>query len=68
METGKKKKSIWARIPNRAWMALSLVSAILLWVFIASTEAGGVVFAEPWEVLKKLVAKVSDGTMKYPFT
>lgn len=63
METGKNKKAFWTRIPNRAWMVLSLILAILLWIFIASTEAGGVVFAEPWAVFSKLMAKVQDGTL-----
>ena len=63
METRKKDKSFWMQIPDSAWMLLSLAAAILLWIFIASTEAGGVVFAEPWEVFAKLVDKVSDGTL-----
>ena len=63
METRKKDKSSWTQIPDGAWMLLSLAAAILLWIFIASTEAGGVVFAEPWEVFAKLVDKVSDGTL-----
>lgn len=63
METAKNKTTFWAKIPNTAWMLLSLVAACLLWVFIASTEAGGVVFAEPWEVFAKLIAKISDGTL-----
>lgn len=63
METVKKKKSFWAQIPNSAWLLLSLVSAFVLWIVIASTESGGVVFTEPWEVLSKFIAKVSDGTL-----
>lgn len=63
METRKKDKSFWTQIPDKAWMLLSLAVAVLLWIFIASTEAGGVVFAEPWEVFAKLVDKVSDGTL-----
>ncbi|MCI9162450.1 MAG: ABC transporter permease [Lachnospiraceae bacterium] len=63
METRKRDKSFWTQIPDSAWMLLSLAAAILLWIFIASTEAGGVVFAEPWEVFAKLVDKVSDGTL-----
>lgn len=63
MDTGRKKKSFWMQIPSGAWMALSLVSAFLVWILIASTEAGGVVFAEPWEVFAKLVDKVTDGTL-----
>ena len=63
METKKKGKSFWNQIPDSAWIGLSLILAVLLWIFIASTEAGGVVFAEPWEVFSKLVAKVTDGTL-----
>ena len=61
--SGKKKTSLHAQIPNRAWMVLSVIAAFLLWILIASTEAGGVIFAEPWEVFGKLVAKVQDGTL-----
>ncbi len=63
MDTGRKKKPFWAQIPDSAWIVLSLAAAFLVWVLIASTEAGGVVFAEPWEVFSKLVAKVADGTL-----
>jgi len=59
----KKKASVLHRIPSNAWMLLSVVSAFLVWILIASTEAGGVVFAEPWEVFGKLVDKVTDGTL-----
>lgn len=59
----KKKTSIWNRIPGRAWMALSVVAAFVLWVVIASTEAGGVIFAEPWDVVAKMVSKIQDGTL-----
>ena len=50
MNTKKKNRQFWSQIPNGAWMGLSLVLAVLLWIFIASTESGGVVFAEPWEI------------------
>ena len=63
MDNVKDKKAFWTRIPNSAWMALSLLLAILLWILIASTESGGVVFAEPWEVFSKLTAKIQDGTL-----
>ena len=61
--SGKKKTSLLAQIPNRVWMVLSVIAAFLLWILIASTEAGGVIFAEPWEVFGKLVAKLQDGTL-----
>lgn len=66
METGN-KKSLFSRIPGRAWMVISVVAAFLLWIVIASTEAGGVVFAEPWEVAEKFIVKVKDGTL-WPHT
>lgn len=62
METSK-KKSVISRIPNGAWMILSIAAAFLLWIVVASTEAGGVVFAKPWEVFEKFVAKLTDGTL-----
>lgn len=61
--SNKKKTSIFYRIPSKAWMALSVIAAFLLWIIIAATESGGVIFAEPWEVLAKLAAKVTDGTL-----
>lgn len=58
-----KKQSLWSRIPNQAWIILSVVAAFVLWIFIASTESGGVIFAEPWEVFGKFLAKAKDGTL-----
>ena len=66
MKSYKKKtgfSKFLASIPNGVWLAISIVAAFLLWVLIASTEAGGVVFAEPWEVVQKGIAKISDGTL-----
>lgn len=60
---GKKKTSALARIPSQMWMVLSVVSAFVLWILIASTEAGGVVFAEPWQVFAKFMSKLQDGTL-----
>ncbi|MEG2350406.1 MAG: ABC transporter permease, partial [Hungatella sp.] len=62
MEQGK-SKSLVAKIPNQVWMLISVIAAFVLWIVIASTEAGGVVFAEPWEVFAKFTAKVADGTL-----
>lgn len=61
--TNKKKSSVMSKIPDRAWMLLSVVAAFLLWILIASTEAGGVIFAAPWEVVLKFFSKVQDGTL-----
>lgn len=58
-----KKQSLWSRIPNQAWIILSVVAAFVLWIFIASTESGGVIFAEPWEVFGKFLDKAKDGTL-----
>ena len=41
----------------------SVVTAFVLWTVIASTEAGGVVFAEPWEVGQQFVKALSNGTL-----
>lgn len=62
MEEGK-SRSVLYRIPNSVWMLLSILAAFILWMVVASTEAGGVVFAEPWEVFGKFVAKAKDGTL-----
>lgn len=61
--SNKKKTLIFDRIPNRSWMMISVIAAFLLWILAASTQAGGVIFAEPWEVVGKLVAKLKDGTL-----
>ena len=53
----------FTRSKGIAWMVLSVITAFLLWIVIASTEAGGVIFAEPWEVFGKLVSKLQDGTL-----
>lgn len=58
-----KKKGMAGQIPGHMWMIISVASAFILWVLIASTDAGGVVFSEPWEVFAKLVVKVGDGTL-----
>lgn len=63
MGTGKKKQSVFSKIPNKAWLLLSVVLGFALWIFIASTDAGGVIFAEPWAVLAKCVAKIKDATL-----
>lgn len=59
----KKKESFLHQIPANAWIVISVITAFLLWILVASTEAGGVIFAEPWEVFEKLIAKISDGTL-----
>ncbi|PJJ29970.1 NitT/TauT family transport system permease protein [[Clostridium] celerecrescens 18A] len=61
--SSKKKNSMLNRIPAKLWMLLSILAAFLLWIFIASTEAGGVIFAKPWEVVSKLAGKLQDGTL-----
>lgn len=59
----KKKTSFWYKIPSKVWILISVATAFVLWTLIASTEAGGVVFAEPWEVFEKFIAKVTDGSL-----
>lgn len=51
------------KLSNQIWMLLSFVTAIILWIVIASTESGKVVFAQPWVVLDKLFDKIADGTL-----
>lgn len=55
---GSKKK-----ISNKIWMLLSFLAAVALWIIIASTEAGKLIFAQPWVVVGKLIEKASDGTL-----
>lgn len=60
---GKRKKGTALRIPSWIWLSCSLLVALLLWILIASSKAGGVIFAEPWEVIGTAVAKIKDGTL-----
>lgn len=53
----------FASIPKAVWLLISFVTAVLLWIAIASTESGGVVFAQPWVVIEKFIAKLTDGTL-----
>lgn len=59
----KKKTNFLHKIPAKTWMVLSVSTAFLLWILIAATQAGSVIFAEPWEVFNKLTEKFSDGTL-----
>lgn len=59
----KKKKGKIAQVPSWLWMCLSLLAAMALWILIATSEAGGVIFAEPWEVVQTAVDKIRDGTL-----
>ena len=52
-----------ASIPNWAWLIISLVTALLLWVVISHTKKGGVVFATPPEVLESLIKQASSGLL-----
>jgi len=62
LNTGK-NKGFFSKIPNAVWMVISVVTAFVLWTVIASAEAGGVVFAEPWEVGQQFVKALSNGTL-----
>ena len=59
----KVKKGKFIQVPSWIWMCISLTAAMALWILIASSEAGGVIFAEPWEVAQKAVDKIRDGTL-----
>lgn len=59
----KKKIGIVSGIPSWIWMCCSLTAAAILWILIASSKAGGTIFAEPWEVAETAINKVKDGTL-----
>lgn len=65
MKNSKKAKqsSFWNSIPDKVWVLISLIIAMVLWQLISMTEAGGTVFASPVEVVEKFVKKISDGTL-----
>lgn len=50
-------------IPHYVWMLISLALAILIWIFVANSEAGKSVFATPVQVVEALIKKGSDGTL-----
>lgn len=61
MKNNKKNRS--AGVPSWVWMCLSLLAAVVLWILIATSKAGGVIFAEPWEVARTAMEKIRDGTL-----
>lgn len=67
MVNSKKKQSktsaFFASVPDNAWMLVSLLIAAALWLVVSMSGAGSVIFATPWEVFGKFIAKVSDGTL-----
>lgn len=58
-----KKGNILSSIPDKGWVFISFLLAMILWQFISMTEAGGTVFASPIEVIGKLFMKMQDGTL-----
>lgn len=58
-----KKGNILSFVPDKAWVFISFLLAMILWQLISMTEAGGTVFASPLEVMGKLFMKVGDGTL-----
>lgn len=59
----KKKEGFINRIDHRVWLLISFALAILIWVLIANSESGRLIFANPIQVVKALIKKVSDGTL-----
>lgn len=59
----KKKDSFISNIDHRVWLLISFVTAILIWVFIANSEGGKMIFADPIEVVNAFFKKVSDGSL-----
>lgn len=56
-----KFSTIINKIDNRIWVLISFLLAILVWQLISMTEAGGVIFASPAEVIRALVTQVQKG-------
>ena len=57
----KKNVPIWARIPNGVWMAISLLCAVALWLFVSAELPA--VFAPPAEVWAAFVERATSGTL-----
>lgn len=56
-----KFSSIINKIDNRVWVFISFLLAILVWQLISMTDAGGVIFASPAEVIGALINQVQKG-------
>lgn len=58
------KKTSWVyKIPKQVWMLISFLLAMVLWVFISTSQTGSTVFATPMQVLGALTRKATDGTL-----
>lgn len=57
---GKFFKSI-NKIDNNVWKLISFLLALLAWQLISMSEAGGVIFASPIEVIEALIKQVQKG-------
>lgn len=50
------------KIPDKVWVIISFVTAMIFWQLISMSEAG-VVFASPATVVEKFFKKTADGTL-----
>lgn len=52
-----------ASIPQWVWLIISLLTAVLLWILISSSEKGGMVFANPTKVFESFSTRLADGSL-----
>lgn len=49
------------KVDNNVWKLISFLLALLVWQLISMSEAGGVIFASPIEVVQALIRQVQKG-------
>lgn len=54
----KKEKNYLDNISHRVWLVISFATAIPIWVLIANSEGGKLIFAGPIEVINAFIRKV----------
>lgn len=56
-----KSSSLWGKIPNWAWLLISLAAAVALWLFASAMRP--MTFANPAQVWSAFLAKLTDGSL-----
>lgn len=60
----KKRKESWThKVPKQAWLILSFLLAMAVWLIISHSAKGSTVFATPTQVMEAFIRKSQDGTL-----
>lgn len=57
----RKSSNIWSKVPNWAWLLISLAAAVALWLVASAMRPA--TFANPPQVWNSFVSKLTDGTL-----